>query len=110
LSIASAGALGVGASAEIACAMEAMNPLRRQEEVNLRLDATAVTVRQRDRGAAVASAQRALQVCRETGVVAAEIEALGLLAVAFADAGEGSQALEAAQAAKKWLRAFLREN
>jgi ATP/maltotriose-dependent transcriptional regulator MalT len=78
----------------------ALNPARRQEEINLRTYAAELYLQRDDLTAALNDCERALQASRDTGLKISELETLGLRALVLARSGHAEQALRSAQAAR----------
>jgi LuxR family transcriptional regulator, maltose regulon positive regulatory protein len=84
---------------DLARALRSLNPLRRQEEINIRSYAADIYLQRGDIAAGLANSERALQVSRDTGLKISEMETLGLLAIALGESGRAEEALRAARAA-----------
>ena len=85
---------------DIGRATRALDPTRRQEELNLRLFAAEIMLSEHEIAAGLGQVERGLQLCRDTGLKASEMEALGLLAVALSDCGRPDEAVSAVRAAR----------
>ncbi|MEO8628506.1 MAG: hypothetical protein ABI612_10460, partial [Betaproteobacteria bacterium] len=94
-----------GATSELMShALATLNPTRRQEELNLRVDAAAYCLSRNDPGEAAVQARRAIELARETAVRISEATAGGLLALALAQISQPEEAMRVAQTARELVK------